>query len=151
MTSVRFAFTVTLKPKHYLENPEVQYDRTIHSLYSIVTMLAKEITCIAELTKNGNIHYHGMITMPVQTQSCEIRFKNAFRKSKDFGFINFKQCNNDEGWAEYMSKNLTQTMKDIGRPPILKDQFRILDTTILNRYHSQEWDKHIHRDDKLES
>lgn len=135
MNSVRYAFTVTLKPNLYRFTPTEQYDMTYYRIHTILWSVANEYTCVAELTQNGNIHYHGIIDfIIIPNKSNMIRFKNSFRKETLFGFNNIKQIDNDLKWIEYISKDLKTTKEEIDRPPIIKDEFKVILHPTLGNY-----------------
>lgn len=134
MSTFKYAFTVTLKPRLFSNSPTEQYDMTYTRLHSILNCLSipESLTLVAELTKACNIHYHGMIIMHVHPKkSAKVRFHNAFRHERDYGFVNLTQIDDEPGWIAYISKNIKSTKDDIDRPPIICDEFKqILHPTI---------------------
>lgn len=122
--SVKYSFTLTLRPKLYDSTLDVQYDVTSTELVNRLKCLPSRVTVIAEITKyNCNIHYHGMIQFLIRSKDHIVDFHNLFRKSKIFGFKNIKQVDDERGWLEYISKELKRTKDIVGRPPILIDEF----------------------------
>lgn len=132
--SVRFAITVTLRPALYRYTSVEQYDMTSDELVKHLLSECIKVSLIAEHTKNFNIHYHGIVTMRhIINGSCQKRLVDSFRKSKHFGFVCIKQIEDEEGWIDYMSKELLETSSLLGRMPILIDNFdNILDKNSLD-------------------
>lgn len=121
--SVKYSFTVTLQPKWFKFTATEQYDMTFTPLYQILSSLSARFGCIAELTKAFNIHYHGVITFNLDENNKLYMkaFNDAFRKSLFFGFVNIKQITDEQGWINYLKKDLLDTKKLINRPPIIND------------------------------
>lgn len=134
--SVRYAFTVTLKPKRWFDWPaEEQYDATAMPLAEYLKTIGCKVTLVCELTKAYNVHYHGIITLPlVKNANLMKRFVDSFRRSKDYGFVNIKPIDNEIGWIEYINKSLADTCKSINRRPIIIDKFNVFDTTVMSNY-----------------
>lgn len=124
--SVKYSFTVTLQNKMYVYKPEEQYDFTYLELIKRLKALGATFTIIAELTLNGNLHYHGIITFHQRSKSHSLDFKNVFRTSKIFGYSNIKQIEDYEGWVEYIIKELHNTKDILCRPPIVYDDNKIV-------------------------
>lgn len=126
--TVRYSATVTLKPRMYQYKAEQQYDMSYPDLIKHLACNGyKNITVIAELTKNYNIHYHLTVTFPFGENSkycnCMKKFVDSFRRSQMFGFVNIKQIDSEIGWIEYIGKQLKEFTDSTGRRPIIKDDF----------------------------
>lgn len=123
VTTVQYAFTVTLRPKLYAEPAQAQFDKTYFTLYTLLKSLsADDLTIVAEQTKNFNVHYHGIINFIYDPRVFAPKlFTDAFRNHKLFGFVNIKQIDDLSGWMEYIKKDLPLTKQCINRPPIIKD------------------------------
>lgn len=125
--SVSYAFTVTLRSKLYADPAEVQYDKTYKEVLQILNAISSQFTLVAELTKAFNVHYHGVISWASIPKGVNLRkkFTDAFRPSKQIGYVNIKQIENDAGWNEYITKSLVETRDSLSRPPIVHDWFNI--------------------------
>lgn len=128
MTSFNYAFTITLKPVSFKLEPEQQYDKTYLHVRSQLISLGFKVTLVAELTKNMNVHYHGVINFKLG-DDCKIKvikeFHKQFRNDLIIGFVNIRQIDDDQKWNEYIKKSLHDTNKAIGRRPIISDDFKI--------------------------
>lgn len=114
-----YSFTITLLPILYKETSDIQYDKTVYLLKEYLSSL-KDLTLVAEQTKNYNIHYHGCARLPIVGKKNSVKtFVDQFRKSKQFGFINVKQIEDENGWLKYIFKDVHTTYTDTGRPPIV--------------------------------
>jgi len=135
-TSVLYAFTVTLKPKPYfLLMAEDQYDDTAMPLAEHLRAIGLKFTLVSELTKNFNIHYHGIITLPLgKDVNVRKKFVDSFRRSKLFGFVKIDQITNEEGWIDYIGKSLDEVYNAIHRRPIIKDDFEIFEISKTDKY-----------------
>lgn len=140
--SQRYAFTVTLKPSQFNKNAEDQYDDCIKDIESKLTSVCAHVTVVAELTKNCNIHFHGIADFDLNHPNLIKKFHDHFRcrclnkyKCKcKFGFVNIKQMDNENGWVEYIRKDLKTTYEAIARRPIIKDDFNIFPLSIFELY-----------------
>jgi len=136
LLSQQYAFTVTLNPRLYNENSEIQYDNTSVRLLQKLSLISNNVTLVAELTKSCNIHYHGIIDFKIYNKEASLmrKFYDHFRcrhKNKhvcdcDFGFVHMKPIDNYPIWKDYITKSLTETRKAINRPPVLHDDFNML-------------------------
>lgn len=124
--SVKYAFTVTLKPRAFVEPGDVQYDKASYGLYKHLKALCRALTLVAELTKNCNIHYHGIITFTNASIKNVKRFHDSFRGNSIFGYVNIVQITDLNGWVDYLKKSIHDTCCVIERPPILCDEFNVL-------------------------
>lgn len=126
--SVKYSFTVTLKPNLYKYIAEEQFSRTYIALSIHLCKLSPNVTVLAELTKSMNIHYHGIIQFNIDRAEVNLRkkFIDSFRTSKEFGFVNIKQIEDEAGWIKYITKDLDQSRLLIGSPPILLDRLELL-------------------------
>lgn len=130
-----FAVTFTLKPVMHRYPAEQQYDRSASLLTQELQSRGMRVTLVAELTKNADIHYHGIIRVPAQvTRDVNKYVKDMFRTSKIFGFSNIKMCDDLPGWIDYISKDLLHTHMVIGRRPILCDADMLIPTGMYTAY-----------------
>lgn len=120
-----YAFTITLKPPLYRFNLREQIEKTKDKLLKMCNYVA-QFTLVAEVTKNFNIHYHGIVNFEVDykftnnEQYCA-EFKDVFRKSKDFGFICIKPIDNFPKWVAYILKDRKRTFELTRTHPLLCD------------------------------
>lgn len=114
-----YFFTITLKPVMYKMDIDKQFDETCNELYVALVYLSDKVTLITELTKNFNIHYHGVIKLP----GTKRQFINYFRNDKKFGFINCTPVVNMEKIIPYINKDLKNTYDELNRRVIIKDDY----------------------------
>lgn len=117
-----YAFTQTLNSRYLGKKTSTeQYDLTHELLPKIYTAAGcKNISMVAELTKNADIHYHGTFTYPGYNLMKVIYIlKNVMRKYKEFGFAMYKVVDDEEGWVDYLGKEIEQTQEMLGRRPII--------------------------------
>lgn len=127
MSSFNYAFTITLKPNLYRYPLEKQYDETYLYVSEKLLTIAQQLTMVAEVTKAGNLHFHGVICFTLSKhkhiKSNNKNFIDLFRNDHIVGFTNLKQIDNEQGWIEYMSKELESFLQVNNRRPIIQDQF----------------------------
>jgi len=125
--TVKYSFTITLKPHLYKFTNTEQFDLTSDLLVKdLSNMGITKVTMIAENTQSFNIHYHGVITWFLTCgtmKDIRNRFIDSFRRHKNIGFVNIKQIDDEVGWKNYISKELEETYINTDRRPILKDDF----------------------------
>jgi len=126
--SVKYAFTVTLLPKIYRYPAEKQYDLTYLHIMRILDGLSHAYTLIGELTRQSNLHYHGVIQYyNIKARDNLIKkWNDAFRGSQYVGHTMIKQMDNEKGWVDYIAKELPTTKEALNRPPILNDHFNYI-------------------------
>lgn len=125
--SIDYAFTVTLQPKLFKQEPEHQYDLTYNHVRQMIGKISRKFTLVSELTKSYNIHYHGIISFTItpELKDCRKLFYKTFRNDIFVGFVNIKQIDNYPKWSEYISKDITQQTVSINRRPIIWDDYEI--------------------------
>lgn len=120
--SVEYSFTITIQPKYYKLEPEAQYDLVIKHIKEKLSTITDTVTMVAELTKNYNIHMHGLCTFYINPNKDNIKeWYKCWRNDIYVGYSNIKQCTDKPGWLEYMSKDFERTMKSLNRRPIIED------------------------------
>lgn len=119
----RFAVTNTLKLRDL--DSDVQFDGTHADLVNKVCKTFGKFTCVAELTQNADVHYHGMIEADMSLMVATRKFAALFRADKRFGFVSVKLVDNEPGWCEYLRKSVKETKEALDRPPILIDHFDV--------------------------
>lgn len=129
-----YSFTVTLKPSMYRYEPEEQFDMLYRELFLIMKRLSNNFTLVTELTSNYNIHWHGIIELHHKK-----KWYSVFRKTDKFGFTCCREIYDMTEWKKYISKSLGETMANIGRPPILNDDYKVFDIAEQLCY-KQFWD-----------
>lgn len=122
--SYDIALTVTLRSSHKRLDAEGQYVLTKEKLLQKLSNC--KLTLIAELTSNYDVHYHGILRIPID----KCKNKHPLRYIKDvlrseFGFTCVKEVDSYAGWVEYLQKDIEETSKVIY--PILKDDYDIFD------------------------
>lgn len=140
--SQRYAFTVTLNPRMFRDNAEVQYDNVAEIANVKVSSIANKYTMVCELTKNCNIHFHGICDFQLGPVNLIKRFYDYFRcKCKNryqckctLGFVNIKVIEDENGWIEYIKKDLKTTYDSICRSPIIHDGLNVFETGLFELY-----------------
>lgn len=122
MASVRYSYTITLKPVLYKFKAEEQYDKTYCRIATELGSFST-FTLIAECTKGFNVHYHGTISFNECTKNCMKKFVDYFRGDKEIGYVNIKQITDEPGWIDYISKSIKDTCIALNRRPIIMDDF----------------------------
>lgn len=136
VTSVRYSFTITLKPILYKNKADAQYFETYDKLCNILSQMGKYVL-VAETTKAYNIHYHGTMEFNIMRPNLRKYFVDSFRNSKIFGFVNIKQIDDEPGWCEYISKDFEEFRK-INLRAIIKDDLDYFDEQYCADY-GIEW------------
>lgn len=127
--SVEYAFTITLRPKMFIHEPEKQYDETYTRIEHLLRSLCICFTLVAEMTKSYNIHYHGICNfLLTYKKDCMKEFHKCFRNDMQVGFVNIRQITNMSNWTEYLMKDLAKTTNSLNRRPIIKDDFNVFST-----------------------
>lgn len=126
--STDLAFTITLKPTEYRHTYQEQYKGTAHILTSIFDSNGCKYSMVAELTKQYNIHYHGIMKVPLERgrDSCAWFF-DRLRKLTCFGRSECEQVMNYDKWTKYIAKDIK---RDLDIVTVIKDDYNILDITL---------------------
>jgi len=131
--TVDYFYTITLKPSCYDNIAEHQYDITWKPVYDLIKSLPCKLTMVAEVTRNMNIHYHGIVSFLVLPgiKSYIKAFKDKFRLAKHIGYTNITQIENHQQVKDYITKDLHQTKELIGRPPVISNEQNYIDLPTL--------------------
>lgn len=122
-----YEITVTLRPCLYRFTAAEQFDKTEDKLRLILCLYKS--SCIAELTKEHNIHYHGIIDL--KDVSEKDRLCNRFRKyNKEFGRKSIDQIRYENSYRKYIVKEFSTTQKIIGKLPIITNDLKLLGVPI---------------------
>lgn len=114
----KYAFTLTLRPILFKKEPEHQYDLTVEYIADKLNNYYN-VTCIAEITKACNVHWHGVVQfLHNPATSVSKNFHSLFRNDPFIGFICLKQIDDDQKWFDYITKELASTKLALGRRPI---------------------------------
>lgn len=105
----------------YRYDIDIQFDDTANELYVSLRQLSNKISLVAELSKNYNVHYHGIISL----KGSKRKFINYFRNDKKFGFVNASPIKNEENVFSYIQKDVVNTYQELDRRPIIKDDYNI--------------------------
>jgi len=121
---MKYEFTLTLKPLMYQYTPQQQYDQTKDILYQIFypnNQQKYQVTCVAELTQEHNVHYHCIIELEGLLDKDKLI--NKFRThSKTFGKKSLTQVKYEDSYKKYIIKNLSET-KLVIKDPVLCDHY----------------------------
>jgi len=131
--TVDYAVTLTLKTKMRDLETERQYNASSQEVIQLFTCNNIKATIIYELTKNDDIHYHGICKMPLQKHIRDnvIWLRNRFRRNKIIGFVCIKPVDDYHKWVEYISKDIATTKQRLGNIPILMDDYDIYPDRLL--------------------
>lgn len=136
ITSQKYAFTVTLKPVMYRWSARVQYTKTHRQLMECVKNLG-QVTLVAELTKNGNIHYHGVIQFNMRTGYKGLitqLFHDRMRTLCNvFGHHNITPITDEEGWISYLKKGQESFLTTVEMAPVITDEFMYFTPDIIKQ------------------
>jgi len=114
--------TLTLDPSMYVFKSTVQHEHVKPILNKIFSKNI-EYVCMAELTKNFNVHYHILILKAPERKNFKFYWKNKFRRGNsgrlcELGFTKIDNVTTDE--QRYKAYNYM--MKDAGKTEtMLKD------------------------------
>lgn len=127
--TVDYFFTITLRPKCYKHEPELQYDLTFSEVKNKLSSLSQAFTLIAEVTKAYNIHYHGLIKFIYKDPKKDYmkEFCKTFRNHETIGFVKIDQVRDISNTIIYMSKEFDKTSNAIHRRPIINDFFNLFE------------------------
>lgn len=126
--SVHYAFTITLRPKLFLQEPEVQYDMVCEYVRKKLSSLCYSLTLIVEKTKAYNVHMHGICNFSLYKRDnfdCMKEFHKCFRSDTLVGFVNIRQIDDMVKWKEYIKKDISATCTALNRRPILTDDYDV--------------------------
>lgn len=110
----RFAVTITLNPRLFIDSRVVQREITERHLLDVLNSFGEceTFTCVAESTKRHNIHYHVFLQFKHKF-TCKHVKETLIQELKaydnKFGFIDVKLLTTDEEtdlWLKYMIKNI---------------------------------------------
>lgn len=117
-----YALTMTLKPSLFKLPLQEQIERSMVDIYKFMEYLTAEGLLIAEITKNANIHYHGILTFNVRSKYStyiEYHIKDLLRTSTKVGFICIKPVTEETKWKQYILKDISATSALINMNPIV--------------------------------
>lgn len=124
-----FFITVTLKPKLYKFTAHTQYQITTYDMDKCIYQ-SDDYILVPECTKDGNIHYHAIVSFRNALQ--RISFIDSVKKNKTLGFIKLtpKPLDNKESFDRaynYLLKDVHTTTKLVHTanytPPIITDKY----------------------------
>lgn len=104
--------TITLKPKMYKFNSITQFELTRLVIQDILESSCIKYMSIAELTVQGNVHYHVVVKSQDKMTVCHVI--NRLKRERKFGHMHFSQIKckaSHERACNYLLKDLQQTKK----------------------------------------
>lgn len=143
-SSVLYAITITLQPKLYKYKLEEQYDRTYLHVGKQLKALGTKVDLIAEITKhNCNLHYHGILKFYnfKPKTNLIIKFYDHFRMDPIIGFVNIRQMDDEQGWKDYITKEIYYTKESLDRMPIVINE--ISKFKLCNDYGHMKIDEYL--------
>ena len=121
-----YELTITLNPKIYKYTALEQFKRTSKIVYKIFSLSCRyDVTVVAELTKQENIHYHCMVELKDRPEKSHLI--NVFRKHGLLGRYTLEPIKYEHNYIDYMKKDISQTFEVLGRCPIVVDDYGIFD------------------------
>lgn len=129
-----YAFTITLKPKCYDTSLRHQLQHTYRSILNRLIgdeEYPHKVTLVAESTKQCNIHYHGIIAFnhwTLRGRRVDVYWYNLWRKHTFVGFTLIKVMENEQGWIEYITKDIDETKDKLSNchvKPVIQDDHDI--------------------------
>lgn len=126
-----YAFTLTINPKLFKSTIIHQLNCTARSLQSLFHHA--KISTVIELTKNYNVHYHGIIQFhkaEMKDRTPEGYWYNKLRNHPTLGYSVLKVMDQEEGWKEYILKDLPRTLLELEKSyynPIINDEHSLAD------------------------
>lgn len=125
-----YAFTITLQPKLHKHSIRHQLDCTAYSILPLFPHCL--ITIVVELTKQYNVHYHGIIQFykPLLKGKTPLSYwYNKLRNHATIGFTCLKVIDDIENWKKYITKDIITTKEELNntiyKNVILRDQHQI--------------------------
>lgn len=104
-----YAITLTLKPSEYRHTPEEQYKRTFRQIFERFQSRKCKLTLVTELTKQYNVHYHGIVHVPMESISSTrpaLRIIYDILRTMSFcGKSQIDVITDEVGWERYISKD----------------------------------------------
>lgn len=124
-TAYDFAITVTFSRLLKKLSSQQQFDKT-EDITSFFRIFPK-VTCIAELTKSSDIHYHAIL-QPSKPMSLDQMnyFINNRSKQYGYGFCVTKLVDDYAGWTQYITKDISLTQSLLDRNPIKRDDYNLI-------------------------
>jgi len=121
---MKYEFTLTLRPMLYDKKPDEQFKYVHDNLWFLLAPY--KASCVAELTQELNVHFHGIIELRDILEKNE--FLNRFRHfNKMFGRKTCSQLMYEDTYRKYMKKSIEETKK-ILLDPIIRDDFAVFQT-----------------------
>jgi hypothetical protein len=122
-----YAFTITLLPKFNKLTTRRQLHRTYE--YVLEFLQPHKVSLVYELTKQMNIHYHGIINFKysvIRDKVPILYWYNLLRRQSTVGYTVLKPMEDEEGWKEYITKDVMITLKTMSNQthlsPILSNK-----------------------------
>lgn len=117
--------TVTLNPQWYSRKAADQFKQSKDTLKHILKKFSDNFCMIAELTKQGNVHYHGWI---VYRNKHDTTKQHLLDTLKVLGLSHIKEdtIKNTERVLEYMTKQVKFTNEFINNPIVRYKKKNIL-------------------------
>lgn len=115
--------TITLNPSWYSRKACDQFKQSKDMVKQILKKFSNEFFLIAELTKAGNVHYHGWIRYINNHDTVRLHIQDTL---KVIGLSHLKNINGTpEKILEYMTKQLTATQQFIHNPIVKYKKKRV--------------------------
>lgn len=117
MTAPADSYAITWSPSGTTYDPQTKYNEHIYDVF-IKWRRALVFAMYPELNHNGNIHYHGIITVLDKIAW----YKRLLPQMKRKGFVVIKKMGTPAKWMEYITKDKTINETLFTPYPLTKEQ-----------------------------
>lgn len=107
--TITMAYTQTLKPTAFKLKATEQLKTTFPLIKALVKETCAKACIYVELTKTGNVHYHGTLTF--FSDRHKFQFLDSTTIRQKLGFYMLKDIDNQSRWDDYCMKNLIETQR----------------------------------------
>lgn len=112
--SCTWSVTFTVRPELYQLPAFRQLSRTWGKLHDVLRMYTQSYVCVAELTKDDNVHYHTILQPSTLSPYSLNLMRDSLKNSKSLGmcYINMNTIKNKGQWIKtynYITKEYDKT------------------------------------------
>lgn len=118
---MNFFFTLTIKPEFNHLTYRAQYRKSANDALDLIIDISQKYRMSVEISpKNGHIHYHGIMKVPLNdfsADSMRLIFIDNARNKKSLGFCQIDLIKDIDDSYDYITKELNETEAIINRDP----------------------------------
>lgn len=118
---MNFFFTLTIKPEFNHLTYRAQYRKSANDALDLIIAISQKYRMSVEISpKNGHIHYHGIMKIPLNdfsADSMRLIFIDNARNKKSLGFCQIDLIKDIDDSYDYITKELNETEAIINRDP----------------------------------